>query len=99
MKVEEMSLRELLTEHRVGAACSGTQFQHERWVSAEVELLRRFGDARFEAWQEDGVFVSVAITDKHVELHVGGRAILWSRNTGRVTDTGFFVNPQGAETV
>lgn len=52
-----------------------------------------------EHWKEDGVFVVIQLTDLHIEARIGGRDIRWSRETGRVTDTGFFVDPQQAESV
>lgn len=52
-----------------------------------------------EQWPKDGVFVAIQLTDAHIEARIGGRDIRWSRETGRVTDTGFFVNPEQAEQV
>lgn len=48
---------------------------------------------------EDGVFITLQLSESHVDLRIGGRDIRWSRETGRVTDTGLFINPEQAEQV
>lgn len=47
----------------------------------------------------EGVFIALEISEKQVNLRIGGRDIYWSRETGRVTNTGMFIDPNQAEMI